>query len=150
MLRLALAWECYHACLSLALWSVCMAESLFILSKFSNSEIHGHLLRLKRKLRPTLFFISRETFYVYRHYTVKTFPLFFLRVTVKVFFSVRITALLNINYQLIFLFSSGGFLIYLWGVCTCVSEKVKERKEYANTAAVIVCNYSARVEIKIM
>ena len=54
----------------------------------------------------------------------------------------KATALLNINISLLllnyFFFSSGGFLIYLWGLSTHVTEKVKERKEYANTAAVIV------------
>lgn len=83
--------------------------------------------------------------HVYRHWTVKAFPLFFLSVTVKsiFFFSEnKATALLNINISLLllnyFFFSSGGFLIYLWGLSTHVTEKVKERKEYANTAAVIV------------
>lgn len=55
---------------------------------------------------------------------------------------IRATALLDINISLLlliyFFFSSGGFLIYLWGLSTHVTEKVKERKEYANTAAVIV------------
>lgn len=55
---------------------------------------------------------------------------------------IRATALLDINISLLlliyFFFSSGGFLIHLWGLSTHVTEKVKERKEYANTAAVIV------------
>lgn len=97
----------------------------------------GILLWLKLKLRLTPFFISREMSHVYKHCTAQTF-LSYINSSLEYSLSGNISL------------SSGGFLIYLWGMCTCVSEKVKEREKYANTAAVIVCNYSVRREIKIM